>query len=793
MTSLLFTLLLTSTASAQEIHPDILQKKWKSFWISVPGESADGYGVYNFRNTIDLPEKPATFTIHVSADNRYKLFINEKEVSHGPARGDLFHYNFETIDIAPYLKAGKNVLAAVVWNFGDHRPEPEISFRTAFILQGNSEKEASVNTGKNWKCIRDSSYQAIAPKLIYTYYVAGPGEKIDYNKKIVGWTSESYDDRNWKNGHEITAGLPKGVFEWANGWMLVPRPIAQMEMTIQRFGTARQSEGLTLPKGFPATTATLTIPANQKIRLLIDNNHLTNAYPILQFSKGKESVIKISYAEALYLNENSPDWRAEKQKGNRNDVNGKRFVGVTDELISNGAESQVFSPLVWRTFRYVELLVETKNEALLIDDLYSIFTGYPFKFNAELKTSDQKLDALLTTGWRTARLCAVETYMDCPYYEQLQYVGDTRIQALVSLYNSGDDKLVRNAINQLDHSRLAEGITLSRYPSATPQQIPTFSLWWIGMVHDYWMYRPDPDFVRGKLTGVRNVLDFFSRYQQEDGSLKDAPYWEFTDWAEGEGWYRGMAPLGKDGNGAVLDLQLCWAYKLAAELEKALGMNDFAQQYQQAADKLAETIKSKYWSASRQLFGDTPEQQLFSQHVNTLAVLAGILPSAETQPLMEKVLSDTSLTQATIYFKYYVHQAAAKAGLGDRYLTLLGDWHDQLANGLTTWAEISDHNNSRSDCHAWGSSPNIELFRIVLGIDTGSPGFETVKIKPHLGALPEASGKIPHPQGEISVRYFKSKGKWKAEISLPNETPGTFYWKEKQYDLKAGEKTLLSL
>jgi alpha-L-rhamnosidase len=161
-----------------------------------------------------------------------------------------------------------------------------------------------------------------------------------------------------------------------------------------------------------------------------------------------------------------------------------------------------------------------------------------------------------------------------------------------------------------------------------------------------------------------------------------------------------------------------------------------------------------------------------------------------TLKLAKKILSDTSLTQATIYFKYYVHQAIAKVGLGDSYLNLLGDWRAQLSNGLTTWAEISDHNNSRSDCHAWGSSPNIEFFRIILGIDSESPGFSKVKIKPHLGSLSQAQGKMPHPNGHIAVNYFQVKGKWKAEITLPEKTLGTFYWKDKTYPLTSGKTTL---
>jgi alpha-L-rhamnosidase len=106
--------------------------------------------------------------------------------------------------------------------------------------------------------------------------------------------------------------------------------------------------------------------------------------------------------------------------------------------------------------------------------------------------------------------------------------------------------------------------------------------------------------------------------------------------------------------------------------------------------------------------------------------------------------------------------------------------------GLTTWAENYDVGNARSDCHAWGSSPNIELYRTVLGIDTDAPGFAGVKIKPSLGVLKKAGGEIPHPQGKIAVAYEFKEGKWRIRISLPGNLPGTLIWKNNKYLLKAG-------
>jgi hypothetical protein len=152
-------------------------------------------------------------------------------------------------------------------------------------------------------------------------------------------------------------------------------------------------------------------------------------------------------------------------------------------------------------------------------------------------------------------------------------------------------------------------------------------------------------------------------------------------------------------------------------------------------------------------------------------------------------LNDTILTQATIYFKFYVYQALTKAGLGNDYLNWLGIWKKNLAMGMTTWAEISDINNTRSDCHAWGASPNIELYRTVLGIDSDAPGFKKIKIVPHLGYLTQASGSIPHPNGTISVSYKKINNDWKILITLPENTSGYLLWKGKEYSLKQGKNS----
>lgn len=70
---------------------------------------------------------------------------------------------------------------------------------------------------------------------------------------------------------------------------------------------------------------------------------------------------------------------------------------------------------------------------------------------------------------------------------------------------------------------------------------------------------------------------------------------------------------------------------------------------------------------------------------------------------------------------------------------------------------LNSVNTSRSDCHAWGASPNIEFFRTILGINSDGPGFSKVKITPHLGSIDTIGGEIPHPNGKISVYYKRQK------------------------------------
>ena len=743
----------------------LAQDRWTAQWIAVPDSPPSDYGVYHFRRTFEVGSKPATFPIRVTADNRYILYLNGRRIGLGPARGDLNHWRYETYDIAPNLASGRNVLAAAVWNAGIDAPVAQQTNRTGFLLAGPKE----VETGPQWKCIRDDAYTPEdARGKVYGYYAAGPADRVDGARYPWGWEQPQFDDSNWKVPAVIGPGSPRDMRDAPNRWMLVERSIPMEEL---RAEPPMRVRGAADPKQVPAhTTATV----------LLDQQYLTTGYPELTISGGKGATVTLGYAESLYI-PGSPN------KGNRDEVEGKRFVGYQDVFLSDGGAHRTYRPLWWRTWRYIQLKVTTGDQPLDIDDLTAEFTGYPFLRKAHLEGGPEDLQRILDVGWRTARLCAHETYMDCPYYEQLQYVGDTRIQALISLYMTGDGRLMRNAIEQIDSSRTAEGATYSRAPSRLQQYIPPFSLWWIGMVHDYWMYQDDPAFVASMLPGVRAVLAFFAAHQGNSGSLGRMPWWNFVDWAAP--FRGGVPPIGDDGGSAILDLQVLQAYDWAADLENGLGSKALAEEDRGHAVKLRGAIQTLYWDAGRKLYADTSARASFSQHAQALAVLTRMVEGDAARDLIARAVADASLTQATIYFRHYLHSALNAAGEGDRYLDMLGEWRAQLARGMSTWAESPEP--SRSDCHAWGASPNFELFRTLLGIDSAAPGFKAVVIRPYPGKLDHVSGAIPHPKGEIAVTLDRNGARLRGTVALPQGVSGRFVWQGQQQVLQPGKNTVV--
>lgn len=598
----------------------------KSFaeWIVPAGKEDEG--VFYFRKKVELESVPEQFRVHVSANNRYRLYVNGQLVVWGPAAGDLYHWNYETVDLAPYLEKGENMVAAQVWNQGELKGQRQISRQTALILQGNSVVEQVLNTDQSWRVSRDEGHFFIG-----------------MNSTSVG------GDRK------------------------------------------------------------------------------------------RKYISKISYQEALF--------DSAGQKGNRDEWQGKSKKGYYDVILPDGGE-RVFEPLWVRVFRYVSLSIETGDDALHVEGIKNLFTAYPFEEEATFVSDQSILDPIWEASWRTARLCALETYMDCPYYEQVQYIGDTRIQALVSLCVSGDDRLVRNAIGQFYHSMQPMGLTQSRFPASGQQIIPPFLLYFILMVH--------------------------------------LPYWNHID---GGANFRAGSPPGIDeGGSAHMSILLAYTMERAAELFSHSEDECSAKQYKESSLCLKEHTLELCYNREKGLIAETPHQEVYSQHTNIFAILSGMFEGQQALDVAEKILTDEEVIQTSLYFRFYLLEALYQVGMGNEILSQLDAWTEFLEQGLTTFPEHGL--NSRSDCHAWSAHSMYDLLSMVCGIHPAEPGFKTVRIEPLLGDLTRVSGSMPHPQGMIEVSYSIKGGKMEAETVLPGKLEGVFIWKNHSFNLHPGRQVI---
>lgn len=759
-------------------HPDRLQYGWPAQWIAHPTASAYDFGIYHFRKNFELDSIPDQLIVNISADNRYRLWINGTFVTSGPSRGDLLHWRFETINIAPFLKEGENTIAALVWNYGSVRPVYQISLRTGFLLQSDHPEFQELNTGNSWLVIQNRSYKPLtgARERLNAYLVTGPRLEIDGQNYPWGWEQTDYDDSAWVNAQPVRRAHPRG-----NGtefqWELVPREIPLMYET--------EEEPIQLRKAGERTTflqnGMLIIPADTTIEFLLDQTYLTNAIPYLQVSQGAGSSIQLEYAEAM-LDE-------EGLKANRDEIDNKTVKGYFDRFLPDGGRQRLFTTPWFRTWRYINMTVTTRNKPLLIEKFYGKRTGYPFEEKAVFRCEEEKVDRVWEVGWRTAELCAGETYYDCPYYEQLQYVGDTRIQALISLYVSGDDRLMRKAIQTYDDSRLANGLTMSRHPAYLGQIIPPYSLFWVHMVTDYWMHRPDEEFVRTMLPGVKTVLEWHRQQIDPDNKLLGTTkFWNFVDWTDEWPWDpvrdEGGVPQ-TDGGSSILSLQLAYTLQTAIPLMEHFGEDHYAQEYQEWLTELKKAIGDHCWDVGRQLYADTPKKESYSQHANIMAILSDMVPEAEQAELLKRLMQEEDLIQVTFYYRFYLMQALFKTGLGDAYFQELQPWYDMLELGLTTFAEKPDP--TRSDCHAWSASPNYDLLATVAGIRPAAPGFKEILVQPYPGELASFEASMPHPDGTISVSYSKEGRNDQFVVEIPEGTRGKLIFRNQTKILEGGK------
>lgn len=767
-----------------KINTKYLTEKWDAWWITHPKADIYNYGVFHFRKDFSLQQIPDEFIIHVSADNRYRLYVNGEYIVQGPARGDFQSWFYETVDISSHLKQGENCIAAQVWNAGEYRPLAQISDKLAFIIQGNSETEHMVNTNDDWSVIRNNAYFPNIyldndPKLRWQYYVAGVMDSIAMEEYPRDWEKPAFDASHWSSVRLLDQPYPQD-YNYHHKWVMTPRVSALLEEDFQRFAKIARTEGVEKYKDFVSGNSPITIPANTKASILFDMGILYNTVPELIVGKGKGTKIIVTYAEAL-RNKNH-------KKEHRDKLEGMHMFGVHDIFMPDGSSNQKFVPLWTRPFRWVQFDIETKDEALILNDYYTHTIQYPTKIKASFECGDDMLHNIWDASVHTQVLSAQETFVSDLGYEQIQYAGDTKVQELCYFYMTGNEELFKLALKQFNDSREGIGLTQSRYPCHLTQFAPLYSLVWISMCHDYLMLGEDPEYLKQFLPAINEVLSYYQNHLNEDGMSPTLGYIDYIDY--GFTAQRKAIRNEKPNQGSTIH-SFAYAYALreAAAIYSYFGDDCNSTAFLEQADKIVNSLKTNAFDAKSGYYSDSPSLHYFSQHSNILAVLADAIPKEEQAEFIKSVYENPNLKETQMYFHFYLGRAINKAGAGDMYLKTIDAWRNLIDLGVKSFGEIKDV-SPRSECHAWSTSPAYEFLATICGVQPSSPGYKTVEIKPNLGNLDFVKSKIPHHNGMIEIDLKKKGGKLKGNVVLPADLTGEFVWNGKKVNLKEGENKI---
>lgn len=742
-----------------------------SFWIWGHGgvteplhHERSPYRIVYFRRSFDVSDAAESLTVHVSADSRYILYLNGGVVSRGPAKGDIQHQFYDTVNLDGRLKPGRNVLAAVVVSYASSWPHPGdigapcsiMTVSGAFVLEGElvgSNGETYLHTNEKWKTLTDIAYGHAASKEDDQVY-AGLCENLDGRLYPWGWQKTDYDDSGWEAARNIAVALrPDNVTDSPLPYRLVPRIIPFLEERPMQFeavyGSYNDIGGLLNGKA-------ATIAANSQVSFILNPGKCMTAFPVIRIHGGLDSVIKLTYAEA---------WTVDGKKSACHQPDKGQITGCCDSYICS-FDHQLYEPMIWRTFRFIKVDIQTAATPLTIIEASHRFSGYPFEEKAIFECSDREYKKIWDISWWTMRLCSHETYEDCPYYEQLQYAGDTQAEILYSGYVSGDWRLARQAIYHFDWSRSYEGLAASRYPSRVPQFIPSWSLLWCVMMRDYWWHTGDADTVSDCIEGLMSNLRWFEKYENADGLLEALPYWKVVDWVKEWNNPAGYPPGAEGGVSAIINLQYAFALRAGAELCDAAGKRT---DYRRKASRICSVLAKSCWSEADGLFFDKPGGPEVSELGQAWAILAEAVSAGQAKRMCGKIGSD-KLAKATLYGRHYIFRALSKAGEYDRANILFDWWKLMSETDLTTWPE--EPWLARSFCHAWSCTPLYEYLAEVLGIKPAAPGFSRVVIEPRAFGLSWAEGSVPTRYGDIFVKWSINKGDFEVQVILPEGISG---------------------
>ena len=646
------------------------------------------------------------YTIDISADDYYKLYVNGTFVCQGPGGGYHDKYYYNTADITPYVNDGKNVIAVHVyyqglinrvWNSGDNRQ--------GMIADVYCNGEYAFGTDSSWLYGYAREYVSGGTIGYETQYI----ENIDFNLAVPDWNKVDFAADGYANAAE------------------------------------KENDDHVFVDCVPCVDVYTIKPQSAE---KLDSGHW-----FVDF--GKEYTGQIHFAAKGGKGEKVIVRCGEETDGAHSVRYDMRCNCKYEETCTLSGGSDEFLFYDYKAFRYAEIICDSDcvdNSSIDMIVRHHKFDETAYKFECNNK--------LLCNVWdictQTLKIGTQEFYLDCPSREKGQYLGDFMVTGLAHMYVTGDWEMYRKALLEFAYSsKVCPGI-MAVAPGAFMQEIADFSLIYPYEVLTYFKYTGDIDTVSQLMPYIDNLIKYFGMYKRPDGLLEGVhEKWNLVDWPQNlRDDYDFDLPshTGDTGCHNVVNAYYYIALKTTEQLKDILGI---------AHDSCSEAVKQAYirefYKPELGLFTDTKESMHTALHSNVLPAFAGMVPE-QAQENVKKLIMDKGLC-CGVWFSYFVLKALANMGAYDEeYRLIVNDsihsWSNMIKEGATTcyeaWGREQKWNTSL--CHPWACSPVVALVEDIMGIAPDSFAKGALQAQPHMPEGLTLDVTLPCKGGQINFK-----------------------------------------
>ncbi len=734
--------------------------EWNADWIWL-AEQENMDNMYMLaRREFTLDRVSENIKVCITAGSLYKLHINNEYIGRGPNPTDPKRYYYDVHDISAKLRRGLNTIAVIAYNYGpeNHGVIGQNWGRGGLLMQMEDCGKPILCTDDSWKVIQAPQWDQNTT-LNCTLY--GDFKEIqDTRKEPEGWMENGFDDSTWDTP-EVLGPPPVEPYEtlvereipFLNGWWVKPLNVywESASVTYAWRDDWEVYHEQTLAKESPSQSSR---PAeiykthdDFDPSIILDFGRLVTGYPDISIQDSEGGIVDVLYGENLHM------------------------VRVDTFILKGGA--QKLRPFNRRTFRYMKLLFRETPSKIFVDDVSMKMNLYPVEKTGRFKSDDPLLDRIWEVSDYTLKMSMLDHFVDCPWRERTIYGGDIYNENLFAQYGFGDAAMNRKVLRQMFAIQYPEG---ALPPYGPYRGCHGFYASWAGFTGiafvDHYLFHGDNDFLDELWDQFSLLCDWAcSEIERNDPPLIGNPErgGRFNEWMEGERVnFRpfDIAPFFR----MLYD---------GARVAGMTGRDEKSEKWAAAAETMRTAVR-KHMIDSRGLLMKLSSGKLSedaTEYDEGLYLWSGIPDPEQGRKAAEALQHDDVEVMNNPFGAFFLMDGLFRYGCDEQALDFTRYYYgDMLRRGATTWWEhfspdwaydAIHPSLGLSHCHGWGSGPLYIFGRWILGILPEKPGFEEIRIEPHLCGLKQAEGMVPIPGGEASVSWILEDRELTCRIKVP--------------------------